>query len=448
MTIHQDSSASTVQVLGMDCCGISSTWDEETAEKDNYTATTSWCSSFSSPSMAAISVGAPRTMESEEPIASSLSESSSKGTNNGSSVGKSGAVSPYAIVQPRRLSATIVKAEEDSRSKVAAPTLVSPELSVAGSEQEAPHPHRRVSRAGSLRRFDSAPIEHDATKVLTIPPPLRLEAWAEPAADSFKVRGPKYLRNSKKFPSDGSAFQLITVDLVQTKKPCMAGICSLPNERFQLALKREQETGHRELPDFVFCVNLIMPGDSLYNLVFYFGLDDIETIKTNKTPFGRVARRFFFGSSDQFRDETFKLIPRIVDGNFVVKKAVGTKPALLGTKVSQSYIRTERYFELIVDISSDAVAEKIVKLTLGYVSVFLVSHRFTMLRVSLFTTMNLTTLYYVTCLFVFQAKSVIVDMAFVLEGKREDELPEQLLGSVRLKNVDFKYKDGQRVCSK
>jgi len=38
-------------------------------------------------------------------------------------------------------------------------------------------------------------------------------------------------------------------------------------------------------------------------------------------------------------------------------------------------------------------------------------------------------------------------MAFVLEGKNEDELPEVLLGAVRLKNVDFKNRDGQRACS-
>ena len=46
-----------------------------------------------------------------------------------------------------------------------------------------------------------------------------------------------------------------------------------------------------------------------------------------------------------------------------------------------------------------------------------------------------------------QAKSVVVDMAFVLEGKREEELPEVLIGAVRLKNVDFKNCDGQRLCS-
>ena len=43
---------------------------------------------------------------------------------------------------------------------------------------------------------------------------------------------------------------------------------------------------------------------------------------------------------------------------------------------------------------------------------------------------------------------MIVDMAFVLEGKSEDELPEKLLGTVQMRNVDFKDRDGQRVCSK
>lgn len=31
-----------------------------------------------------------------------------------------------------------------------------------------------------------------------------------------------------------------------------------------------------------------------------------------------------------------------------------------------------------------------------------------------------------------------MDMAFLLEGKREDELPEVLLGGVRMINVDLK----------
>jgi len=44
-----------------------------------------------------------------------------------------------------------------------------------------------------------------------------------------------------------------------------------------------------------------------------------------------------------------------------------------------------------------------------------------------------------------QAKTLEVDMAFVLEGKEIEFLPEHVLGAVRLLNVDFKVQDGQRV---
>ena len=54
----------------------------------------------------------------------------------------------------------------------------------------------------------------------------------------------------------------------------------------------------------------------------------------------------------------------------MVKKAVGTKPAILGKKLRQIYIKTDRFFEIIVDIDSDTVARKITKLSLGYVSTY------------------------------------------------------------------------------
>lgn len=41
----------------------------------------------------------------------------------------------------------------------------------------------------------------------------------------------------------------------------------------------------------------------------------------------------------------FKLIPSIVSGPFIVRKAVGNKPALLGRKVSQRYFRGAGYVE-------------------------------------------------------------------------------------------------------
>ena len=259
-----------------------------------------------------------------------------------------------------------------------------------------------------LHRSHTAPVEPYLGKFRTFPAPLRLDAWSEPAAENFQVRGANYMNDRQKFPSEESAFQLLCVDLINSEKALYDGICAHPGERFQLALQREEATGIRELPEFVFCINLCVPGPPFYHKVSYFGVNNMDEIRNETTAFGRLMNRFIFGDSDEFRNETFKLIPRIVEGNFVVRKAVGSKPSILGKKIKQYYIRNERYFEVIVDIASDTVAQRIVKLALGY------------------------------------TKTMVVDMMFLLEGNDEETLPERILGGVRMKNIDFKDKDGKR----
>ena len=101
------------------------------------------------------------------------------------------------------------------------------------------------------------------------------------------------------------------------------------------------------------------------------------------------------------RDQTFKLIPKCVDANWVVKRAVGGTPAILGKKLKQHYHRQKHYFELDIDIGSDAIAAGVVRLALGY------------------------------------AKSIVVDIAYVLEGKTQAELPESVMGTIRVKNIDM-----------
>jgi hypothetical protein len=177
----------------------------------------------------------------------------------------------------------------------------------------------------------------------------------------------------------------------------------------QQALQREQTTGVNELPPFIFAMNLVIPGASIYHQISYFAIDDMAEIEQGTTPFGRLMNKFMFGESDDFRDKTFKLIPRIVEGNFVVRKAVGSKPSILGKKLKQHYVRGPCYFEIIIDIASDPVAQRIVKLALGY------------------------------------AKTLVVDMMFVLEGATEDTLPERIFGGVRVKFLDFRDKDGKRM---
>jgi hypothetical protein len=252
------------------------------------------------------------------------------------------------------------------------------------------------------------------------PPPLRLNAWAEPPAKSYDVRSKRYMTNKTKQPSVESAFKLIAVDLINAETPIYSGMCANPNERIQKALQRERETGVHELPEFVFAVNLCIPAQTVYHAVFYFGADKdcMDEIKQGMTPFGRLMKQFIYGNSDEYRNKTFKLIPRIVEGTYVVRKAVGSKPAILGKKIKQYYVRDNttgggdnnpRYFEVIVDIASDPVAKRITKLCLGYI------------------------------------KTIVVDMMFALEGHDESTLPERIFGGARIKNLDFKMMDGKRT---
>jgi len=208
----------------------------------------------------------------------------------------------------------------------------------------------------------------------TQPTPLQEKYWTEVNGPSFQVRGANYIKDRKKLESRPSLFRLFAVDLVKVSKPILNGFCNHPNERVQQCLKAEKaKVAGSEMPPFIFCVNITIPGKPAHHLVIYFAVDDISLIEQPKkgertTAFKTLASRFFFGDSDEFRDSTFKLIPRIVSGNFVVKTAVGSKPTILGKKLKQHYIQNDRFFELIVDVGSDKIAKRVVGLSVGYVS--------------------------------------------------------------------------------
>jgi Protein of unknown function (DUF1336). len=211
----------------------------------------------------------------------------------------------------------------------------------------------------------------------TYPSPLAEKYWTEPSAASFSVRGLSYAKDRLKVKSEPSLFRLFAVDLVRVDQPILKGMCNHPEERVQQCLKAEKaKRPGAEMPPFVFCVNITVPGKNCYHLVMYYAVDDfalvrpIERGEQEVSPFRELASRFFFGTSDEFRDLTFKLIPRIVKGNFLVKKAVGSKPTILGKRLKQHYVRNERFFELIIDVGSNEIAKSVVGLSCGYVSLY------------------------------------------------------------------------------
>mmetsp|Transcript_12143 Transcript_12143/g.21343 ORF Transcript_12143/g.21343 Transcript_12143/m.21343 type:complete len:489 (-) Transcript_12143:225-1691(-) len=288
-----------------------------------------------------------------------------------------------------------------------------------GEEQEEDVDPQVVSSSSSstsplsrrvLRRSQTEPA--DRLQLFRFePPPLRVEAWSEPSAETFLIRGKDYMKDRVKVASLLAAFRLFAVDLVNTERPIHSAMCEHPEERIQRALARERETGTKELPEFVFAVNLCVPGSINYHNVYYFGADRscMEEIRNRTTPFGRLMSKFLYEDSNDFRNKTFKLIPRIVEGNYIVRKAVGSKPTILGRKIKQHYFRSERYMEVVVDIASDPIAQRVTKLCMGYL------------------------------------QTMVVDMMFLLEGTDETELPERVFGGARLSHVNFAELDGKRT---
>jgi hypothetical protein len=219
------------------------------------------------------------------------------------------------------------------------------------------------------------------------------EQWREPPGQSFNVRGGGYLTNKLKVESAPGLFRLIAVDLIETGG-CMQNICAHPSNR----VARMKARPGADPNAYTFVLNFMIPGPPNLSYCAYWEVD--KALINADTPFGRVAKPFFFGDDDKFRDDRFKFIPKVVEGNFAIRMAVKDTPTLMGHKLKQYYHRTDHYFELDVDISSSSVARNITGLVIGY------------------------------------AKSLEIDMAITIQGEKDSELPEVVMASCSAVHVD------------
>ncbi|KAJ6798977.1 protein ENHANCED DISEASE RESISTANCE 2-like [Iris pallida] len=216
--------------------------------------------------------------------------------------------------------------------------------------------------------------------------------WASPPGDLFNLRGKKYLSGRRnKSPAGPYLLRPAGVDWLRSNAR-LDDVLSRPDNRVSLSLRRAHS-----LKSFVFAVNLQIPGGrdrSCHSAVFYFATE--EPIAP-----GSLLYRFVNGD-DGFRNSRFKIVNRIVKGPWIVRAAVGNYSAcLLGRALTCRYHRGENYLEIDVDIGSSAIAKAVLHLALGYVT------------------------------------TVTIDMGFVVEGQTEEELPERLIGAVRIAQMQM-----------
>ncbi|XP_050219861.1 protein ENHANCED DISEASE RESISTANCE 2-like [Mercurialis annua] len=217
--------------------------------------------------------------------------------------------------------------------------------------------------------------------------------WASPPGELFSLRSNNYFTKRQKTAATGG-YLLSPAGMDWLKSSTkLENVLARPDNRVALALKKSQSEG-KSLKSFIFAVNLQVPGKEQHSAVFYFATED-------PIPNGSLLYRFINGD-DAYRNQRFKIVNRIVKGPWIVKKTVGNYSAcLLGKALTCNYHRGVNYLEIDVDIGSSKIATAILHLALGYVT------------------------------------SVTIDMGFVVEAQAEDELPEKLIGAIRVCQMEM-----------
>ncbi|XP_059654647.1 protein ENHANCED DISEASE RESISTANCE 2 isoform X2 [Cornus florida] len=213
--------------------------------------------------------------------------------------------------------------------------------------------------------------------------------WASPSGDIFKVRGPDYFSSRVKIPGGEYLLKPLGFDWIKSSTK-ISEVLNNPKHRVRRAIDEEYPTGDKPL---VWAFNLQVPSKDNYCAVAYF-------VALEPIPEGSLIDQFLKGN-DAFRNSRLKLIANIVKGPWIVRKAVGEQAiCVIGRALTCKYCIVDNFIEVDIDIGSSMVASAIVHVAFGY----------------------LTTL--------------TVDLAFLIEGQTESELPERILGAVRFSELN------------
>ena len=142
------------------------------------------------------------------------------------------------------------------------------------------------------------------------------------------------------------------------------------------------------------------PSGSRYHLAMYFRrkLPDADAQST----FDKLWTKFRNGD-DKFRSERWKVLPHLADGPWMVSMAMGSRPAILATKLEHTWFVGDNYVEIDCDVGK----------SLSYLP-------------AISTLIGLLQQY---------AKSLVIDVGFAVEAQDEDELPEALVCAARLHHM-------------
>ena len=240
--------------------------------------------------------------------------------------------------------------------------------------------------------------------------------WSESDSRTFQVRGLQYLKDRKKVPSSMPLMKARGADFIQTDKFGPSHIV----KHFPSILAGRL----RETPTLIF--NIRMP---FGNLAMYFeiprrflslikdfhdpfkshSLEDLKQIIAGFTrPEDRAFCNFIIGENE-YKEAHLKIIPKVIEGNILVRKLVHGKPVIIGEKLPVEYLYMApdpphglaEYLEVDLDTGSSSLhAQNIISICKRFMT------------------------------------GVTVDIGWLIEGKSIDLLPECMLGAIRLHRID------------
>jgi hypothetical protein len=337
--------------------------------------------------------------------------SSNKAALKRASVTRRSLVGPASSTRPRSAERYVPEPDEDDAVVLQQADLIahvllsradSDPLEVPAASESAPS-SPRGQPIPTLRRYPVAET-------------MNCNCWSEPPHSHFNVRGVAYLREKRptKVPSGPYLLRAIGADVILTNSSSGQLPCTSIVSKHSSILG-----GHlRSAPTLV--INFVCPWGLILNyyeipksFLPYLRTDDrsrsrLRGALVGLEPHERSLARFLMGS-DEERDSYLKLIPMAREGSMLLKKMVNGTPAIIGKALPATYTYYPAddsggladCFEVDLDVTAtDSVGKTACNMARRYTS------------------------------------SLTVDLGFVIEGKREDELPERMLGCVRLHRID------------
>lgn len=219
--------------------------------------------------------------------------------------------------------------------------------------------------------------------------------FLEPPAVNFAVRGANYLTDRVKVPSARAMFRPIGVHPVtRASGPAFHAAECVPSLAAHL----------RAHPDsFFFLVNWVLPGPPHRAAIFAF---ERQVPRGVDPAFDLLLDEFVTGDEEQRRNR-LKYFPQIKHAPWLVMQGVRSmgaeRPTMLCRKLATRCHNGPNYCEVDVDVGSSSIANAVTNLLLPALS------------------------------------SVTIEHAFIMEGLTAAELPERVLGCMRIQQADIAF---------